>query len=1113
MSAWTLVRNEARAFHRAVWSDDALVPSDALIDAATRASGVSIFKRPPGDALLDGGEACYDAEGLRIFVSDALETDQWAFHVAHEFGHHRLHRHTMSCEGDAIDVATAAHPNASLLGAEDDYSPKERKEAQANLFAREFLLPSDKLQALALTRRSNAASLAADLKLPVALVHHQMADTFLLPPETRASTPNSPPPPLDDSQREAVNATDGPVLVRAGPGTGKTRTLIGRIGHLIRSDVPPNQILALTFSNDSAADLSARVRAEFPDQAASVWTGTFHAFGLELLRKFGTRVGLPIDVRVLDRPSALFHLESLLGELDLDYYLDLREPMRGLKNVLNAIGRAKDELCGPGQYQALVDSMVKRGADPDVCTRAGEVARVYRIYDASCRSAGVIDFGDLIARSVELLDAHAEVRELVRDSYPHMLVDEYQDMNAASRRLLALLVRDGKGPWVVGDVRQSIYRFRGASPLNITRFDQDFPGASITDLAVNYRSYDEIIASFHAFGMAMSCASVASPLRLSAHRGDGGLVSYAVADTREAEAQGIAAAIERDIQGGGRAAAHAVLGRSHTTLVHIAEHLERCGIPCMYFGNFFERPEIRDLLCVLSVAADFDGLGLLRMASGEPFRVSRADVLLLFDRRKERNIPMLKLLGTPSEWNGVSEQGRAGLTALASVFEDTTYATQPADLLLRYLFDFGAVWRGPLGEAGVRGQQHRLAAYQLLELALGLRFHARHGDPKRMFLAHIRTLEVLDEEKELRKPPAIAARLDAVQVMTVHASKGLEFPVVHVPSLSPSYFPAAGRAQPCPAPDGLIAVDPIMTPKAEEEGLFFVALSRAREQLHLSRAERYGGAPRPNPSPLLEPLTARLGKPASWTAQGPQPQTWSALPAPAASERFAVGALETYLECPRRYYYQDVLGLRASGSKQAHLQMMSSVRASFEHLREHVAGQDDETNAKIEATWRALGPVDHPLASAFRAHADRMLAHARASMAGIALPIERTLVLGGIHFDARADHIVETKRGVSVQRLKMGRLNKDKETMRAKYSVLHAAVKADLKQPIVFEHVSLLTGDRRVETPSAKDADKIHGQLQNAINDIARGQFAPKRNDRHCPTCPFFFLCPAEGLI
>lgn len=193
--------------------------------------------------------------------------------------------------------------------------------------------------------------------------------------------------------------------------------------------------------------------------------------------------------------------------------------------------------------------------------------------------------------------------------------------------------------------------------------------------------------------------------------------------------------------------------------------------------------------------------------------------------------------------------------------------------------------------------------------------------------------------------------------------------------------------------------------------------------------------------------------------------------------------------------------------------MMSCVRASFAHLREHVAGHEEDTNAKIEATWQALGPVDHPLASAFRAHADRMLTHARGSMAGTTLPIERTLVLGGVHLDARADHIVETKRGVSVQRLKMGRLNKDKETMRAKYSVLYAAVKADVKQPVVFEHVSLLTGDRRVETPSAKDADKIHGQLQNAINDIARGQFAPKRNDRNCPTCPFFFLCPAEGLI
>jgi DNA helicase-2/ATP-dependent DNA helicase PcrA len=1115
MSAWMMVRQQAQSVHRSLFPSDALVSADALIAAAKAATNIPIIACPPGDPLLDGGEACYDAKGPRIFASDGLSPEDWVFHIAHEFGHHYLHRQKVICEIEAIDQTTPANPNSSLVGLEDDYSPKERMEAQANLFAREFLLPADKLRSTSVSAPQHAEQLAKDLGLSLALVRHQMADTFLLPAATSTPRPESAPPPPDASQKNAVEADDVPVLVRAGPGTGKTRTLVARIGHLIDQDVPPDRILALTYSNDSAADLAARIRLERSDQAARIWTGTFHAFGLELLRKYGVRIGLPIDLRLLDRPSALFEMERLLPQLELEYYLDLREPLRGLKSVLNAIGRAKDELCSAQRYTELAEAMAKQGSDPVAIAKAAEVARAYRVYDEACRVEGLVDFGDLIARSVELLETQADVLAQVRADYPHILIDEYQDMNAASRKLLTLLVRDGHGPWVVGDVRQSIYRFRGASPLNITRFNADFPGASVIDLKTNYRSRDEIITLFDAFGRTMKCAPLASPARLHADRGGGGKLAYAIAQTREAEAQGIASAIQTAIAAGTLARDHAVLGRSHSTLVRIAEHLERCGIPCLYFGNFFERPEIRDLLCVLSVAGEYEGLGLLRMASAEPFAVPKDDILRVFGFRKERSVSLLQALRVLDEIADLSTAGRAGLTKLGEVFADVAFATPPVEVLLSYLFDFGAVWQHPLNEDSIGGQQRRLAVYQLVQLALSLHPRAHGSDPKRAFLQHIRTLEVLDEEKEMRRPPAIASDLDAVQIMTVHASKGLEFPVVHIPSLSASLFPAQGRPQPCSPPPGLIPDDPVMTPGAEEEGLFYVALSRGQDGLSVSRALHYGGWSRPKPSTLLqqiEPLVQpSLVNKAPLTNIGPQPAPWPPLTSPTLSGAVPINALETYLDCPRSYYYQELLALRAAPPRQPHLQMMSCVRAGLRQLREEAPGNEAATAKAFQETWETLGPTEHPLGSTYRGQAERMLRHARASMRGTPLDVDRTLKLSGVSLNARADHVLQDGSTIVIQRLKMGRLTKGPETLRPKYAVLQATVREQTKSSVVFEHVSLLTGDRREETPTAEQIADVKAKLQGAIDDIGRGRFDPKQDARRCPTCPYFFVCPADA--
>jgi DNA helicase-2/ATP-dependent DNA helicase PcrA len=241
MSDWKEVRRLARQRHNELCDNQpSLVPATTLLAAAQVATGIKVIGRPAGDTLLDGAEAAYDREQALIYHSLATPADLLQFHLAHEFGHHWLDEAGAVCAHADIDVLVSSEPEMSSVGNQDSYSPKERAEAQANLFAREFLLPRDKLRARCADGIPDADAIASELGVPVDLVMQQLADAFLLPPEANneASVRQEAPP--DDSQRNAITAGDGPRQVRAGPGTGKTRTLIGRVVHLIDHGEDPS---------------------------------------------------------------------------------------------------------------------------------------------------------------------------------------------------------------------------------------------------------------------------------------------------------------------------------------------------------------------------------------------------------------------------------------------------------------------------------------------------------------------------------------------------------------------------------------------------------------------------------------------------------------------------------------------------------------------------------------------------------------------------------------------------------------------------------------------------------------------------------------------------------
>ena len=495
------------------------------------------------------------------------------------------------------------------------------------------------------------------------------------------------------SQKTAAEYEGAPLLVEAGPGTGKTRTLIARIEYLLSKGVPAPSILALTFSNKAAKEIRERIAAVAPAAGAEIWAGTFHAFGLELLRKFGHLEGIKQPVQPLDQADQLKFLEGELSQLELDHYLWLWEPAFALRHILGAISRAKDELFDPQGYADCAEQMRldARGDAKAIlrAAKAAEVAGVYRHYDKRLREDGIVDFADLINRPIEILRKHPEVCKELRGQYAHILVDEYQDVNRASAVLLKELAGDGGQLWVVGDARQSIYRFRGAAPSNTTKFEKDYPKGKRKPLAANYRSREEIVNTFVTYADEMAVGR-GRDNKLEAKRGPGKeTVDYNVATLRETEIAGLASAVRHRLSKGHRYKDQAILCRGHSYLQKIAAGLEAAGIPVLNLGDIFEREEVRDLLSLLSFASEPHRAGLMRVATLRRYRLTLADVRAFLAAAEDAEKTPLAALAAVDRIEGVTSQGKDALSLLRSDLANVGFKTGPGQMLFDLLFERG----------------------------------------------------------------------------------------------------------------------------------------------------------------------------------------------------------------------------------------------------------------------------------------------------------------------------------------------------------------------------------------------------------------------------------------
>lgn len=866
----------------------------ALVQAACAAYDITLRPVKPSVPLLKSADATINVVKKWILVRNDVPDEIKAFLVAHELGHWRLHPQTPG----TVEVTQAALiGDAETNGVKEveSYGSRERQELQANVFSREFLLPKALARDLFVDKQLSATAIALTRELHDELVRLQVYDAVLLPrPKTSAKEYKLPDVPTC-AQKPAVDSDEPVSLIEAGPGTGKTTTLLLRLRRLIAAGADPESIVILTFSNKAARELVERARAGGVAGADRVWIGTFHAFGLEFLRKFGKLCGLGSDLPVLDKLAALAMLERDLPSLSLQAYDPLANPSPWLELVIDTIKRAKDEVLDAKGFAAAVAADTT--ADAPTLAKRKDVAAIFERYELLLERRQAVDLNDLLGVAIRLMQSGDANVDHYLSGIQHVMVDEYQDVNRASA-LLVKTIYAGAHPrrtlWVVGDANQAIYAFMGASSSNLDNFQADFPGAVPIPLDLNHRSSQEIVDAFTA--VARSNPAKRPTIAIRAEKGPVGYgPKLVLTGGSEEEVDALAWRIRQLEAQGVRLAEQAIVVFKNATAATVAGGLEKLEVPVLYLGNIFERPEVKDLICLIQLAVDAYGVNLVREWRSPVLALSRAGADAIFAKSRADDKP----------WNevaceGLSADDCAALHVLIHLCSLVEPNASPWNALANILLEDGRWLRELASRQDQAAANAMMAVWQFVHFCRSPDGTGRWATVKNL-PQRIRDRVRLGEDRSMRIPPPEAEGLDAVRVLTAHGSKGLEFDAVHFLEVKKSVYQPSSESPNRLLPEGVLSEErAIAALKNERHNLLYVAISRPR--MHLTM---YGRADEEMPEALnglLEPLTG------PW--QVPAPAT-----VPAVGSHATVVSMQEYLEftrCPQRFE----MGARAGGKSQ-----------------------------------------------------------------------------------------------------------------------------------------------------------------------------------------------------
>jgi DNA helicase II / ATP-dependent DNA helicase PcrA len=809
---------------------------------------------------------------------------------------------------------------------------------------------------------------------------------------------------LNPQQIEAITHGEGPLLIIAGAGTGKTTVVTERVKHLItQNKATPEQILALTFTEKAAREMEERIDMALPYGYAQMWTMTFHSFCDRLLRDEGIHIGINPGFKLISDTTATSMIRKHIFDWNLEYFLPLGNPNKFIAGILQHIGRLKDEDVSSDNYLTWVND--GKFEDELEKNKYQELSRIYKAYEDLKTKEGVMDFSDLICTTLQLFRSRPNILKNYQNRFKYILVDEFQDTNFAQNQLVNLLAGYNKNLTVVADDDQAIYRWRGAAISNVIQFRENYPTAKLVTLTLNYRSTQEILDRSYDLIQHNNPDRLEVKenidKKLKAIRIDKGTkIELIHCDRVENEADAVAVKISKlksenpdlefkDI---------AILIRANAHADPFSRSLYRHNIPFQFLGpaQLFQQPEVKDLIAYLRVLNHiFDDISFYRVAAMEYFKIPPRDLAALGGFAKAHNIHLFEVaeiaagksqlkITTPLV---ITDPGRQILSKLVDIIHKHLglLAKETAGQILFYFLQDSGMLKSvmdyelPLDEkkaTNITRFFNKLKSFEIENLDASV----------------ASAVEWIDLSMELGESPLAAeadwTQNDAVNIITIHSAKGLEFKIVFLVNMVSQRFPSMARQEQIPLPESLIQE---ILPEGdyhlqEERRLCYVGMTRAKDQLYLTAADFYGDAKREK---KLSPFIAEaLG--ANYIARrDPALQDNSQLslldwnkPAPAPIPEIIIKTdaflppitylsytqIQTFLDCP--LHYRARYHLKIPSQPTASLSFGSSIHNT---LKEFFADPSQEISALYHKNWLPEGYLNSEQAKLFFAKGETFL--------------------------------------------------------------------------------------------------------------------------------------------
>ncbi len=643
---------------------------------------------------------------------------------------------------------------------------------------------------------------------------------------------------LNPAQREAVLTTEGPLLVIAGAGSGKTRVLTYRVAHLLETQgVKPQEVLAITFTNKAAGEMRERLEDLLPDRARSIWILTFHSACGRILRREAPRLGYRTNFTIYDQADQIRLVKQCLEELE-------RDPKRFVPRGIHAqISTAKNNLVSPDEYRQRVASFYDQ-----------TVADSYDLYQRRLFASNAVDFDDLLMLTVQVLERFPEARERWQKAFRYILVDEYQDTNHAQYRLLRLLAEKHGNLFAVGDPDQSIYAFRGADIRNLMEFERDFPGTRIIALEQNYRSTNTILRSANSV---IANNTERKPKNLWSELGEGDPVRVYEVEDEHAEARFVAAEIAELVEEGFNGNEIAVFYRTNAQSRVLEDVLVRQGVAYQVIGGprFYERAEIKDVIAYLQVIDNpYDAVSLQRIANKPRRGIGDTSLARLASYADAHGISLWEALEFPEE-AGVGARPLQAVKQLRTLIQSLMAGALELEVpeLVQRVLERSGYLDALEAERTIEAQ----GRIENLQELVGVAIEYQQTAPEPNLSSFLQEISLYSDQDAMRGESSI------VTLMTLHNAKGLEFRAVFMIGMEEGIFPHSRSIE--------------EQSLEEERRLAYVGMTRAQERLvltHASARSLWGSRNYNLPSRFLDELAEegverhRL-QPASWSSQSP----------------------------------------------------------------------------------------------------------------------------------------------------------------------------------------------------------------------------------------------------